>query len=170
MGWYIMTTVPQGEAGASAGLVARGFRALSPMITKTIKHGRGKLIDRTWAMFPGYIFVECEQFEFSRCRAIPKVRDFLRDGGKSPVSIAEIAVRAIQEKELEIEQERLTKMKAKVKHDFKVGQSIKVTDGPFTNLLASIDSLDTRGRIVILHQLMGREVKMTLDPKDVQAA
>lgn len=176
MNWFILLAAPQGETCVAAGCIGRGFRSLAPQIRKRVRHGRGKLIERAYAMFPGYVFVQCRSTDFARVRSVPKVVNFLRRRHDDfirdfePTVVPESAIQAVIAKEAEIERRRMANLKSRVKHDFRAGDVIEIEDGPLSGLLTNIEAIDARGRIAILHNMLGRAVRIELDASQIRAA
>ena len=47
---------------------------------------------------------------------------------------------------------------------FEVGESVLVIDGPFSDMLGEVDSIDTdRGRVRVMVSMFGRETPVDLD-------
>lgn len=44
---------------------------------------------------------------------------------------------------------------------FRLGEAVKVVDGPFTGLDATVDQIDREGRIAVLLELLGRKTRIT---------
>ena len=52
----------------------------------------------------------------------------------------------------------------KVKIGFRPGQSVRVTDGPFTDFVGIVDEIGTdKGKVKVLLSLFGRETPVELD-------
>ena len=52
----------------------------------------------------------------------------------------------------------------KFKTNFTVGEAVKITDGPFTDFLGSIESIDDEhGKLKVLVSIFGRETPVELD-------
>jgi transcriptional antiterminator NusG len=76
--------------------------------------------------------------------------------GNKPTPITEKEVEAIKKF---VEQEQ-PKFKAK----FSLGEAVKVNDGPFTDFIGSIESMDDeKGKVKVLVSIFGRETPVELD-------
>ena len=53
---------------------------------------------------------------------------------------------------------------------YKVGQSVKIAEGPFDGLVATIIDMDEKDRLVVLLDLMNRSTKVMLGSQQVMAA
>lgn len=45
---------------------------------------------------------------------------------------------------------------------FKIGQAVRIGEGPFVNLVGKLEYLDAAGRVRVLLELLGRQVSVTL--------
>jgi transcription termination/antitermination protein NusG len=108
-------------------------------------------------ILPGYIIVEMKMNDksWNIVRNTPAVTGFVGSGGK-PVPLMEEEVQKI-----------LKQMRAetpKIKVGFKEGQSVRVTDGPFTDFVGVVDEVGLeKGKVKVLLSLFGRETPVELD-------
>lgn len=120
-----------------------------------IKSGQKRTIQRK--ILPGYVLVEMKMTDQSWAivRNTPNVTGFVGSGGK-PVALKKEEVDQI-----------LKQMRAetpKVKVGFKEGQSVRVTDGPFTDFVGIVDEVEVeKGKVKVLLSLFGRETPVELD-------
>ena len=120
-----------------------------------IRAGQRKNISKK--ILPGYILVEMNMTDstWNIVRNTPGVTGFVGSGGK-PVALPEEEVDQI-----------LKQMRAetpKVKVGFRQGQSVRVTDGPFTDFVGIVDEIGTeKGKVKVLLSLFGRETPVELD-------
>jgi transcriptional antiterminator NusG len=120
-----------------------------------IKGGQKRAIAKK--ILPGYILVEMIMNDktWAICRNTPGVTGFVGSGGK-PVALLDSEVEQI-----------LKQMRAetpKVKVGFKAGQSVRVTDGPFTDFVGVVDEVGMeKGKVKVLLSLFGRETPVELD-------
>lgn len=120
-----------------------------------IRGGQRRTISKK--ILPGYILVEMVMTDqsWNIVRNTPGVTGFVGSGGK-PVALSEEEVEQI-----------LKQMQAetpKVKVGFRQGQSVRVTDGPFTDFVGIVDEIGTeKGKVKVLLSLFGRETPVELD-------
>jgi transcriptional antiterminator NusG len=120
-----------------------------------IKGGQKRTIAKK--ILPGYVIVEMKMTDksWNIVRNTPAVTGFVGSGGK-PVALLEEEVQQI-----------LKQMKSetpKVKVGFKEGQSVRVTDGPFTDFVGVVDEVGAeKGKVKVLLSLFGRETPVELD-------
>jgi len=120
-----------------------------------IKSGQKRTIQRK--ILPGYVLVEMKMTDRSWriVRETPNVTGFVGTAGK-PVPLKKEEVDSIV-KQMHAETPR-------VKVGFKEGQSVRVTDGPFTDFVGVVDEVATeKGKVKVLLSLFGRETPVELD-------
>jgi len=121
----------------------------------TVKHGKKE--EQKEKIFPGYILVRMilNDISWLAVRTTQGVTAFVGTGDKpTPISAPEVA--AIM---------KFMALEApKYKTSFSVGEAVKITDGPFSDFLGSIDSLDEeKGKVKVLVSIFGRETPVELD-------
>lgn len=125
-----------------------------------IKNGKRRVVERR--IFPGYVLVQMLVTEDSWfvVRNTPNVTGFV-GSGTTPVPMSEDEVRHIQK--------RMGVEEPKFMIDFKVGETINITDGPFKGFDGAIDEIDeNKGKIKVLVNLFGRETPVELDSLQVK--
>ena len=108
-------------------------------------------------ILPGYVLIEMKMSDltWNIVRNTPGVTGFVGSGGK-PTPLRENEVSQIL-KQMEAETPR-------VKVGFKQGQSVRVTDGPFTDFVGIVDEISSgKGKVKVLLSLFGRETPVELD-------
>lgn len=126
-----------------------------------IKEGKRKSVKKK--VFPGYILVHMNMDDDSWhvVRNTPGVTGFVSSEDETesrpkPVPLEEHEVEKI-----------LSQMEAeapRVKVGYTEGQSVRITDGPFTDFIGVVDQVMTdRGKLSILVSFFGRETPVELD-------
>lgn len=118
---------------------------------------KGKKTKQKERVFPGYILVKMimDDNSWLVVRTTEGVTGFIGVGLK-PSPISEKEVEAIMRF---VEQEQ-PKFKAK----FSVGEAVKITDGPFSDFLGTIDNIDDeKGKVRVLVSIFDRETPVELD-------
>lgn len=147
--WYVAETQPRKEALAALHLGRQNFEFFLPRFRKTRRHAR-KLDTVLAPLFPGYIFVRFDR-ERANWRSINGTFGVRRlicgEGGMlrsmPPRVVEQLQARCrgdIYETPLE---------------SFKPGQQVRITTGPFSDLTAQILSLDDKGRVALLLDILG---------------
>lgn len=163
--WYVVHTQSGFEAKSKESLEQRLktlgyedkiFDIVIPMRDiVTIKKGKKKNIREK--VFPGYLLIKMilDDDSWLVVRTTQGITGFVGTGTK-PTPITEQEVEAIKRF---VEQEQ-PKFKAK----FSVGEAVKVTDGPFSDFIGSIESIDdAKGKVKVLVSIFGRETPVELD-------
>ncbi|HVA96411.1 MAG TPA: transcription termination/antitermination protein NusG [Candidatus Acidoferrales bacterium] len=163
--WYIIHTYAGHENKVERSLkqrvesmkfTDRVFDIIVPT-RNTIKVSQGKKETVKEKIFPGYVLVKMilDDETWIMVRSTPGVTSFIGAGNK-PTPISEKEVEAIQ---------KFMKMEEPMyKVQFSVGEAVKITDGPFTEFLGTIESIDeARGKVKVLVSIFGRETPVELD-------
>jgi transcription termination/antitermination protein NusG len=120
-----------------------------------LKAGKKKESDKKF--YPGYILVEMELDDetWHIVKSTPRVTGFV--GGKKPVPIP------IEEVEMIVQQ--LEKGPApQMKTQFQKGESVRITDGPFSNFNGYVEDVDMdHGRLRVMVSIFGRQTPVELN-------
>jgi len=120
-----------------------------------IKGGKRRTIDRK--AFPGYIMVRMQLNEHSWdvVRNTPGVVGFV-SAGAEPVPLAtEEADRILA---------RMQETPSEVTTTFQKGESVRVVNGPFIDFIGKVDEINlSKGKLIVLLSLFGRETEVELD-------
>lgn len=121
----------------------------------TVRHGKKE--EQKEKIFPGYILVKMvlDDISWLAVRTTQGVTAFVGTGNK-PTPISETEVATI----LKFMQQEAPKYKT----TFSVGEAVKIVDGPFSDFLGTVDSLDEeKGKVKVLVSIFGRETPVELD-------
>ena len=137
------------------------FRVLVPMEDEIqIKDGRKKIIQRK--VFPGYVLVEMIMTDHSWyvVRNTSGVTGFVGAGNK-PVPLHEHEVNALLQQMGVIEN--------KFKVQFNVGENVRVKEGPFENLVGSVEEIYAdKGKMKVSVSMFGRETPVEVEFSQVE--
>jgi len=162
--WYVVSTYSGHEKKVKANLEARIdsmgmsdriFSVLVPEREQVEVRG-GKRVTTIQRVYPGYVLVEMELDPASRgaVRNTPGVTSFI-GAGDEPLPLSEAELARILGVGIEAPQ---------VKIIFSAGQSVRITDGPFSDLLGTVDQIDAgRSKLRVLVSIFGRETPVELD-------
>ena len=163
--WFIVHTYSGHENKVAKTLMQRvdamGFkeRILEVLVPtkEVVKVRSGKKETVKEKIFAGYIFVRMilDDESWLLVRTTPGVTSFVGTQNK-PTPVRDEEVEAIV---------KFVDMKAPVfKSAFSQGEAVKITDGPFSDFLGSIESIDdARGKLKVLVSIFGRETPVELD-------
>ena len=128
---------------------------------------KGKKVKVNRKFFPSYVLVQLELSEemMHLVNNIPGVTRFVGTGNKpAPVSDKEVA-RILNRGETKGPKE--TREIREI--PFRVGEQVKVTDGPFTDFNGVIDEINPeRGKLKVMVGIFGRETPVELDFMQVE--
>lgn len=164
MKWYAVYTQAGKEAIAAQNLINQGFEPYLPRYRKRRRHARR--VDTVLApLFPRYLFVRMDPQQ-QRWRSINGTFgvSYLLTDGSDPIVLPDDLVDAIRERE---ESDGIIAVQAP---EFKKGQRLHVTDGPFAELDGLFECTDDQDRVVLLLEFMGRVVRTRLPGHAVTAA
>jgi transcriptional antiterminator RfaH len=162
--WYVAYTQPGGEDKAMFNLRRQGFEAYLPKISTTRRHARR--VDRVRRpLFPRYLFVRMN-LSAERWRAIHSTIGVthLICNGDTPVPMPEMVIEEIRARE---SQDGVVKLFDAAR--FHAGDAVRVTDGPLLDRMGLFESMGSENRVVILLNILGRELKVGL-PEEFVAA
>ena len=179
--WYVIHTYSGYEDKVKANLAHRVqnmdvadliFEVVVPCVDEIeIRDGQRRTVPRK--IFPGYVLVQMielkkeddssvpaeERARSSRAwyvvRNTPGVTGFVGSGHHpTPLDEAEVASILRQMRSAE----------PRVKVGFAVGQSVRITDGPFIDFIGTVDGINLeKGRVKVLVSFFGRETPVELD-------
>ena len=88
-------------------------------------------------------------------RTTPGVTGFV-GAGRTPSPLSETEVKNIQK--------FISAPAKRFKTKFSVGEAVKITDGPFSDFLGTINEMDNeKGKVKVLVSIFGRETPVELD-------
>ena len=163
--WYVVHTYSGHENKVAAtlkerteakGFTDRIFKIFIPQQQKiVVSEGKKRSVDEK--LFPGYIVVQMimDDDSWHVVRSTPGVTGFV-SMGNTPTPLPENEVKTLM---------KFAKMEApKFEAKFSVGDSVKVTDGPFKEFLGKVDEVnEEQGKVRVLVSVFGRETPLELD-------
>ena len=170
--WYVVHTYSGYEDAVASslrqrveafGMQVKIFNVLVPK-EKKIKIRQGKRVVVEEKIYPGYVFVDMIVTDDSWyvVRNTPMVTGFV-GAGTTP--------RAVEEEEMKEILKKTGEEEPRYKIEFKVGDLVKITDGPFKNREGKVNEIDyERGRVKVMVPLFGRDTPVDLDFLQVKKA
>lgn len=163
--WYVVHTSSGHEARVSEtlrqrvesmGFTDKVFELLVPTQDRVVVRG-GKKAKIKEKIFPGYLLVKMilDDNSWLTVRTTPGITGFVGVGNQ-PTPLSEAEVTNIQK--------FISSPAKRFKTKLSVGEAVKITDGPFTDFLGTINEVDeAKGRIKVLVSIFGRETPVELD-------
>jgi transcriptional antiterminator RfaH len=156
--WYLVRLKPGGLARAEANLARQGITGFCPQRRRTERR-RGRLVTALRPLFPGYLFIAppAEGVDWRSVNATYGVASVVCLEPGRPARVPADLVAA------------LTACDATGQGDaFRPGDGVRVVLGPFADLLARVEAVPERDRIVVLLDMMGRTVRARLSAVDLE--
>lgn len=163
--WYVVHTYSGFEEKVrlsieekieALGIQERISKVLIPT-ERVVELRAGKKKESDKKFYPGYILVEMELDDetWHLIKNIPRVTGFV--GGKKPVPIPE--------EEVEIIMQQVEKGPVpQVKTQYQKGDSVRITDGPFSNFNGFVEDIDMdHGRLRVMVSIFGRNTPVELN-------
>ena len=168
--WYVIHTYSGYEDAVaknlkqrieSLGMEDKIFNVLVPKEKKIkIKNGKRRIVEEK--IYPGYILVEMIVTDDSWyvVRNTPRVTGFI-GAGTTPIPV--------KLEEIQNLKKRIGVKEPKYKIEFKKGDLVKITDGPFKGLDGKVAEIDTeRGKIKVFVNMFGRDTPVELDSLQIK--
>lgn len=128
-----------------------------------IKDGKRRESSRNF--MPGYVFLRMEHNEelFKMIREINGVSQFVGASPEKPSKLSEEEVRNV----LGLIEDKKDKPKPEIK--FRVGDQVKVIEGPFANFIGNVEEIDhDRSRLRVSVSIFGRATPVDLAVLEVE--
>jgi transcriptional antiterminator NusG len=125
-----------------------------------VKNGKRKVVEKR--IFQGYVLVQMKMSEdaWYIVRNTPSVTGFVGSGSEPT---------PVEEDEIDKIMKRMGRAEPKHKIDYKIGEVVNITDGPFKGFDGSINDIDVaKGKLKVLVNMFGRETPVELDSLQVK--
>ena len=160
--WYLIHTKPRQERRALENLERQGYPCYLPMFPVQ-KIRRAKLTTVDESLFPRYLFIQLDigpqGLDWGPIRSTMGVSRLVRFG----VEAAKVDQRIIDF----LREHENTFRTAPAEH-FTPGERLAVLDGPFAGLEAVFQITDGEKRVIVLIEMLARQVKVAVAPGSVR--
>jgi transcriptional antiterminator NusG len=119
----------------------------------------GKKVTSKRMLYPGYVLIELEMSDelWHAVKNTPRVTGFL-GGGTTPVPLTAEEVNAI------FNRQQTAAERPRPKLTFEKNETVRITDGPFTNFSGKVDEVNTeRNTLRVMVTIFGRSTPVELD-------
>ena len=124
----------------------------------------GKKVTSKRLLYPGYVLVEMEMNDelWHAVKNTPRVTGFV-GGGNNPVPLTADEVNQI------LYRQATSAERPKPKLTFEKNETVRITEGPFTNFSGKVDEINTeRNTLRVLVTIFGRATPVELDFEQVE--
>lgn len=163
--WYVVYTHAGAEAKALENLRRQGYTVYLPRYRKRRRHARR--VEEVWRpLFPRYLFVAADPVG-ERWRPVLSTLGVcgLVRSGEAPAEVPPGVVEAIKTGEADGTFDAMA-------HSGRLadGDAVRILDGPFAELIGRFCGLADGERVIVLLDLLGRQVRAKLPAEVVAAA
>jgi transcriptional antiterminator NusG len=134
----------------------------------------GKRICTERLFYPGYVLIEAEltgELQYIIRNEVPHMSGFLtekrdveREDGKVQVEKLPIPLREDEVRRMFSGQDEMATTEAETVIDYKVGDAVKITDGPFNGFDGTVDDIiEDRSKLKVMVMIFGRKTILELN-------
>lgn len=153
--WYVVHTQPHSENRAVSHLERQSYRIFCPRTRKTVRHARKAT--RTLApLFHSYLFVWLDVSR-DRWHSVNGTCGVIRliTQGETPQPVPVGIVEALQSRVG-------TDSAMNWAPSLRIGQAVRISDGPFVDFVGTLEHLDAAGQVRVLLDMLGRSNSVAL--------
>jgi len=163
--WCVVATKTHQEDKAAFNLRKQSYTVYAPRFIRRVKHAR-KISMVPRPLYPRYLFVQLDP-KIRRWRPINSTFgvSHILCVGEVPTPVDSRVIRELKSREDESGFVRLEPQRT-----LKPGDNVRVLDGAFASKLGLFEGMTDGDRVAILLNLLGREVRIKLDPESIEAA
>lgn len=162
--WYLVKLKPNGFERAVINLERQGIEIFMPWTMRRVRSGK-RYIQKKQPLFSGYIFiaVDPDVVAWRTVNSTYGVAQVVTFGNQLPSHLPE---------------ELISGLKARCDEqsfllppsDLKIGEKVKIISGPFTDFVATIETLPSETRLGILFDCLGHKVPAEIGVGNVERA
>lgn len=162
--WYLVYTKPRHEELALANLMRQGYQAYLPRLRHWRKR-RGKRVEVIEPLFPRYLFIllDNQLDNWSPIRSTLGVTSLVRFG-TDPARVPDAFVAHLQERE------NAEGLHEWVEPALVPGDTVRVAEGPFQGYEGVVLAPTGQERVILLLDLVGREVRTQVSRSQIERA
>jgi len=155
--WYVVETLPHREAVAVEHLLRQGFHAFCPRMRRMRSHARRRE-EVLAALFPNYVFARFDAVlrPWRSINGTWGVKRLVGSERDRPEPMPQAAMECILAR---CDDRGVV---ARLVDQPRQGQPVRIISGPFAESLGAIETLDERGRVSVLLDILGRRASVRL--------
>jgi transcriptional antiterminator RfaH len=159
--WYLIHTKIRQERVALENLERQGFECFLPLMrAEKLKRGALQVVQE--ALFPRYLFIRLGSGLESQSWA--PIRSTL---GVSRLVTFGLIPAKIDDDLIGVLRNQSESSDVVLRH-FEPGEQVVVTDGPFVGVEAIYQMADAEGRVMVLLNILSKQVKMSVPPASIR--
>jgi len=162
--WFVAETQPRAEAQAERNLANQGYTSFCPRFRKLRRHAR-RTEQVLAPLFPGYLFVQLDlgQHAWRSINGTIGIRRLVGPEGARPQPVPAHIMAALHE--------RCDNGVARIGLlNLEPGKEMRLMSGPFADRLATITTLDDKGRVSVLLEILGQQARISVPAEHVSPA
>lgn len=162
--WYLALCRPNQNHIASRNLTKAGFDVFMPRHRASWRW-RGQHVDGWRPVFGGYLFFSMDPAtpRWREVKSMPGIGSLVTSGQHSPAQVPSAVVTGLM---LRCDTEGCLIPEA----DFRAGEAVRLTCGPFAGFVGTIEKIDPQRRIHMLLNMLGRDTSLTVSHSIVERA
>lgn len=159
--WFLLQFKPNSHRLAECNLMRQGFKTFLPMQEVTRRKST-RFVDQLRPLFPGYMFIAFDQKsapwrKINATIGVSKLVSF--DGQPKPVPLDLVSG---------LMQRCDTAGKLLPAKQLAIGDQVELVTGPFSNFIATVETIDIEQRIWVLMECMGQHTRMYVKADQLQ--
>lgn len=160
--WYAVNTLPRAELRSLCNLERQGYSCFNPRTSRTFRHGH-RFVTRDVSLFPSYVFTRFDR-NYSQWHSINSTYGVKRllTIGDTPAPLPAGFIETLQSM---VNEESWIDFATQIR----TGEQVQFSRGPFANLIGQLETLDDKGRVLILLSVLGRDTHVRATARDVMA-
>ena len=159
--WYVLQYKPNSQIITQKNLKRQGFNTFLPLEEVT-KYKFGKISKQLKPLFPGYMFVEFNKQDLSWTKINSTI-------GVSKLLKTNCELNPVNEDLIQKLIHRCDNLgKLLPFRGVQKGDEVKIINSPFNEFITRIEQIDSKNRIWVLMDIMGRKARTQLLPEQIQ--
>ncbi|MBI3441694.1 MAG: transcription/translation regulatory transformer protein RfaH [Proteobacteria bacterium] len=162
--WYLVYSKPRQETVAKVNLERQGYETYLPLM-RAPRRRKGKMVSVVAPMFPRYLFIHLnsETDNWAPIRSTLGVVSVVRFG-RDPSEVPDKLIAVLRGREDD------TGIHVLPPDEYKAGARVRITQGGFAGYEGIFHSANSRQRVTVLLDLLGRRAQVHVDTDFIEPA